>query len=100
MLGVRDQYAFGRVFEHGGGQLQLFLHQMPFSDVPCDGQHAIDPAYWQWPCGELTQAYLAVATADMAAEIADKAVSFQQFKQAPSFIEVYPHAQVQGGVVQ
>ncbi|MNM84299.1 hypothetical protein D3C81_963830 [compost metagenome] len=80
--------------------MQLFLHQVAFGDVAGDGQHAVDTGYRQWPGRQLAQAYLAVAAADVAAEITDEAVFFQHLQQAPTFVEIDPDAQVQRGVIQ
>ncbi|MCY1447288.1 hypothetical protein D9M71_639000 [compost metagenome] len=73
---------------------------MALGDVAGDGQHAVDTGYRQWPGRQLAQAYLAVAAADVAAEITDEAVFFQHLQQAPTFVEIDPDAQVQRGVIQ
>ena len=89
---VGDQDAFGGAFEHRGGLLQFFLHQLAFGDVPGDGQHAIFVANRQWAAGHFAQANLAVGTTDMTDEIADKAVALHQLQHVFAFVEVDPDA--------
>ena len=89
---VGDQDAFGGAFEHRGGLLQFFLHQLAFGDVPGDGQHAIFVANRQWAAGHFAQANLAVGTTDMTDEIAHKAVALHQLQHVFAFVEVDPDA--------
>jgi hypothetical protein len=99
LVDVGDQHAFGGVLEHRGGQLQFFLHQVALGDVAGDGQHAVDAADRQRPGGQLAQADLPVAAADMAGEVAHEAVAVELVDQALAFVEVDPDAQVQRGLV-
>ncbi len=100
LVDVGDQHALGRVFEHCGGQLQFFLHQVALGNVPCDGQHTVGAGDWQRARRQFAQANLPVATADMAGEVAYEAFSVELVEQTLAFIEVYPDAKVQRRLVQ
>ncbi|MNS39414.1 hypothetical protein D3C72_716960 [compost metagenome] len=95
LLGVGDQYAFSGTFEHGGGLLQFFLHQMPLGNVAGDGQHAVIFANRQRTAGYFTEADLPVTAADMAGEVTDEAVAMQQIEHLFAFVEVDPDSQIQ-----
>ncbi|MOA01488.1 hypothetical protein D3C78_1208990 [compost metagenome] len=99
LLRIGDQHAFGSAFEHGGGLLQFFLHEVALGDVPGDGQHAVFVADGQRAAGDFAQPDLPVVATDMAAEIPDEAVPLQQVEHLLSLVEVDPDAQVQGGAV-
>ncbi|MNO34805.1 hypothetical protein D3C76_248490 [compost metagenome] len=100
LVDVGDQHAFGGVLEHGGGQLQLFLHQVALGDVAGDGQHAVVASNRQRPCREFAEANLPIAAAQVAREVAYEAVAVELFDQALALVEVDPDAQVQRGLVE
>ncbi len=95
LVDVGDQHAFGGVLEHGGGQLQFFLHQVALGDVAGDGQHAVVAGNRQRPCRKLAEANLPIAATQVASEVAYEAVTVELFDQALALVEVDPDAQVQ-----
>ncbi|MNN05240.1 hypothetical protein D3C81_1179930 [compost metagenome] len=72
---------------------------MALGDVAGDGQHAIVAGNRQRPRRELAEADLPVAAAQVAGEVAHKAVAVELVDQAFAFVEVDPDAQVQRGLV-
>ncbi|MNG93821.1 hypothetical protein D3C79_528030 [compost metagenome] len=95
LVGIGDQYPFGGVLEHGGGQLQFFLHQVALGDIAGDGQHAVDATNRQWSGGELAEADLPVTAADVATEVTHEAITLELVDQALAFVEIDPDAKVE-----
>ncbi|MNE61637.1 hypothetical protein D3C80_1568640 [compost metagenome] len=99
LLGIGDQHAFCGALEYRGGLLQFFLHQVALGDVPGNGQHAVIVTDWQRTTGDLAEADLPVAAADMAAEVSDETVPVQQVEHLFTFVEVDPDPQVQSRAI-
>lgn len=94
---VGDQHAFSGAFEHGGGQVQFFLHVLAFGDVTADGQQAVFAVDQYRVRGEFTESDVALGTPDPDPKLVNRAMALDVPDHGLTFVQVGPDAQFERG---